>query len=47
MKKIINVNDEFDLTALVTDSSASVSWMSSDESIVSFTEYENDAFKVK
>jgi len=46
-EKIINVNDEFDLTALVTDESASVSWMSSDESIVSFTEYQDDAFKIK
>lgn len=44
--KIINAGDTFELTALVTDNEAKVSWMSSDESIVSFTESEDNSFKV-
>lgn len=44
--KIINVGDTFDLTALVTDDTAKVSWMSSDESIVSFTESADNSYKI-
>ncbi len=44
--KIINVGETFDLTALVTDDEAKVSWMSSDESIISFVESEEDPFKI-
>lgn len=44
--KIINVGESFDLTALVTDDTAIVSWMSSDESIASFQESEEGSYKV-
>ncbi len=44
--QIINVGDTFDLSALVTDKSAIVSWMSSDESIVSFSESQDDRYKI-
>lgn len=44
---IINVEDTFDLTALVTDETASVSWMSSDETIASFEELEDDPFTIR
>lgn len=45
--KIINVGETFDLTAIVTDETAKVVWMSSDESIVSFTESEDESYKIQ
>ena len=41
---ILNANESFDLTAIVTDSTASVTWKSSDESIVTVTPSRNDKY---
>lgn len=44
--KQINVGDKFELSALVTDDTAKVSWMVDDESIVSITESEESSRKI-
>lgn len=41
---IMNANESFDLTAIVTDSSASVIWSSSDENIVTVTPSRTDKY---
>lgn len=43
---IMNVGEQFDLSAIVTDSSANVIWKSSDESVATITADRNDKYKV-
>ncbi len=45
-EKLINVGDTFELSALVTDKAAKVSWLSSDESVASFKEDMTDGTKI-
>lgn len=47
MEHILNVNETFDLTAIVTDSSASVTWKSSDESVATISTSKTDKYTVK
>lgn len=44
--KQINVGDTFELSALVTDDTAKVSWMVDDESVISITESEESSRKI-
>lgn len=44
--KQINVGDTFELSALVTDDTATVSWMVDNESVISFTESEESSRKI-
>lgn len=44
--KQINVGDTFELSALVTDDTAKVSWMVDDESIISITESEESSRRI-
>lgn len=43
---IMNVGEQFDLSAIVTDSSANVTWKSSDETIAAITTNRNDKYTV-